>query len=279
MARRRGLLAALTVLTGGVLLLGSTPAAAEDPVPFPASIAGLGDAITRGFNACGWYCDCTARSGSTGDSERVDGHYRRLTAYNPAIEDNRHNNAETGATSADLVAQAAATVEQRVDYVTVLIGANDACAATESGMTTPEQYRTNISAAFSALKEGLPEAKVFVASIPDLYRLWTVNKDSATAREAWETAGICQSMLADAASTEPAAEQRRMNVRQRVMDYNTALNEVCADYGENCRYDGDVVFNTEFGADEVSRWDYFHPNAEGQRRLAEVTFASAFDPR
>ncbi|MEV0647273.1 GDSL-type esterase/lipase family protein [Phytomonospora sp. NPDC050363] len=276
MVRRHGLLAALSAV---LLLLGTTPAAAEEPVPFPASIAGLGDSISRGFNSCGWYFDCTARSWSTGDSDRVEGHYRRLSALNPAIEDNRHNNAETGATSADLAAQAAHTVEQRAEYVTVLIGANDACADSEAGMTSPRQYRTNVSAALSAIKRGLPETKVFIASIPDLYRLWLVNKDSAPARETWKNAGICRTMLGDPASTEPGVEQRRMNVRQRVLDYNTALGELCAEYGENCRFDGNAVFNTEFTADEVSRWDYFHPNVAGQRRLAEVTFAAAFDPR
>ncbi|MFC7762225.1 hypothetical protein ACFQY4_32445 [Catellatospora bangladeshensis] len=47
-----------------VALLSATPAAAVGPVP--NSMASMGDSITRGFNACGWYSDCTDRSFSTG---------------------------------------------------------------------------------------------------------------------------------------------------------------------------------------------------------------------
>lgn len=59
-------LAAATALT----LLAATPAtpAVADPGPPPTSMASLGDSITRGFNACGWYVDCTSRSFSTGDN-------------------------------------------------------------------------------------------------------------------------------------------------------------------------------------------------------------------
>lgn len=289
MPRRHGPIAALAI----ALLLSATalsvttaaparaedPTRAEDPAAYPASIAALGDSITRGFNACGWYFDCTARSWSTGDSDRVNGHYRRLLTLNPAIEGNRHNNAETGATSADLAAQVKDAIDQNVDYVTVLIGANDACADTLDGMTGTDQYRLNVSTALTALKQGLPQAHVFVSSIPDLYRLWAVNKDNQDARDAWASAGICQALLADPESVDPAVEQRRMAVRQRVLDYNAVLSEQCTAYGANCRYDGGVVFNTEFTAAEVSGWDYFHPNAEGQRHLADATFPLAFDPR
>ncbi|GLZ79134.1 lipoprotein [Actinorhabdospora filicis] len=261
-----------------VLAVGAAaPARAEDPAPaYPSSMAALGDSITRGFNACGWFFDCTARSWSTGDSDRVNGHYHRLTTLNPGLEGNRHNNAETGANSADLVAQAFDAVEQRVDYVTVLIGANDACADTEAGMTSAIQYRTNVSAALDAIKEGLPDARVFIASIPDVYRVWEAGKDNPDARNTWELAGICQSLLADPLSTDAAAEQRRANVRQRVVDYNTAASELCAAYGPNCSYDGNAVFGTQLTADDISAWDFFHPNVEGQARIAEVTFAAAF---
>ncbi|HLU97194.1 MAG TPA: hypothetical protein VKZ89_10175, partial [Thermobifida alba] len=44
-------------------------------------------------------------------------------------------------------------------------------------------------------------------------------------------------------------------------------------YGPGCRYDGGAVFATRFTLGHVSRWDHFHPSAEGQRLIAERTFA------
>ena len=45
---------------------------------FPTSMSSLGDSITRGFNAAGWFTDWPSRSWSTGTSSSVDSHYARL---------------------------------------------------------------------------------------------------------------------------------------------------------------------------------------------------------
>ena len=57
----------------------AVPAQAE-AAPLPTSMASLGDSITRGFNACGWYVDCPSRSWSTGSSTNVNSHYLRVLA-------------------------------------------------------------------------------------------------------------------------------------------------------------------------------------------------------
>lgn len=62
-------------------------------------MSSLGDSITRGFNACGWYVDCTSRSFSTGDDSSVNSHYLRLRATNPAINGRNYNESATGADS------------------------------------------------------------------------------------------------------------------------------------------------------------------------------------
>jgi hypothetical protein len=36
------------------------------------------------------------------------------------------------------------------------------------------------------------------------------------------------------------------------------------------------VFNFPFTLDQVSGWDYFHPNTTGQRMLAQVTYQAGF---
>ncbi|MEH1102338.1 GDSL-type esterase/lipase family protein [Micromonospora sp. CPCC 205561] len=270
----RRLLASLAALTSLVLLAG-TPAAA-DPGPAPDSMASLGDSITRGFNACGWYVDCTSRSFSTGDNSTVDSHYLRIRATNAAIGGRNHNDARSGAKSADMYAQAGTAVSQGVDYVTMLIGANDACTGTEAAMTPVATYRANIDAALGRLKAGLPAARVQLISVPDIHRLWSVGRSSGSARTAWSLFNVCQSMLANPTSTAQADVDRRDRVRQRVIDYNTQLAQACAAYGPNCDFDDNAVFGYPFTLGQLSTWDYFHPNASGQRVLASTSYAAGF---
>ncbi|GIG59442.1 lipoprotein [Longispora fulva] len=256
--------------------LASPSAAVAAPPPPPGSMASLGDSITRGFNACGWYSDCTDKSWSTGADATVNSHYLRIKAVNPAITGKNYNDAVSGAASADLPGQAATAVSQGAGYVTILMGANDACASSEAGMTPTATYRANLDAALAKIKSGTPGAYVYLLSVPDLKRLWQIGKDSGSARFFWSVGGICQSMLANPTSTAAADVARRDRVRQRVVDYNAQLAQACAAYGSQCRFDGNAVFNYPFLFSQVSTWDYFHPNAEGQRVLAQVTYAAGF---
>ena len=273
MTLTRRVLAILASLTALVLLAASPATAATTP---PNSMASMGDSITRGFNACGWYVDCTSRSFSTGDYSTVNSHYLRIRAVNPNIQGRNYNDARSGAKSADMYGQAGTAVSQGVEYVTMLIGANDACTSSESTMTSVTTYRANVDSALNRLKAGLPNARVALVSVPDIYRLWYIGRNNLSALSAWSSFGICQSMLANATSTAQADVDRRARVRQRVIDYNTQLAQACTAYGANCDFDGNAVFNYPFVLSQVSTWDYFHPNTSGQAVLASVTYANGF---
>jgi lysophospholipase L1-like esterase len=175
-----------------------------------------------------------------------------------------------------MAGQAGTAVSQGVQYVTMLIGANDACTSSEASMTSVGTFRANIDAALGRLKSGLPNARVFVISVPDIQRLWSVGKGSASARSAWSLFGICQSMLANPTSTAQADVDRRARVRQRVVDFNGQLAQACAGYGSNCAYDNNAVFNYPFALSQISTWDYFHPNTAGQQVLASTSYAAGF---
>lgn len=264
-------LAATAALVAGVL---AAPAATAYTGP-PNSMASMGDSITRAFNSCGWYSDCTSRSWSTGDDTYVNTHRLRIRAINPNFSA-AYNDAVSGARASAMAGQASTVVSQRVQYVTMEIGANDACTSSESTMTPVATYRSQIDAALNTLRSGLPDAKVFIASVPDIKRLWFIGKDNSNARFFWSAGGICQSMLANPTSTAQADEDRRNRVRQRVIEYNTQLAQACAAYGSNCKFDNNAVFNYPFVLSQVSGWDYFHPNRDGQRVLAQVTWAAGF---
>lgn len=267
----------LALATGLVaVLLPATPAAA-DPGPPPSSMASMGDSITRAFNASGWYSDWPSRSWSTGTYSSVNSHYRRILSKNSAISGKNYNDAESGAKADDMPGQATSVVSRNVQYVTILIGANDACTSSESSMTSVATFRSHINTALNTLKAGLPNAKIAVSSIPDIKRLWFIGKGDSSARSAWSLFGICQSMLENPTSTAQADEDRRNRVRQRVIDFNAQLAQACAAYGPNCDFDDNAVFGFQFQLSHVSGWDYFHPNVSGQAVLAATSYAAGFN--
>ncbi|WP_305783610.1 SGNH/GDSL hydrolase family protein [Symbioplanes lichenis] len=236
---------------------------------WPATTVALGDSITAGYGSCGVYVACSRNSWSAGGSDDVDSHYRRIRARFSKAK--ARNLAVPGAEAADLRAQAANAVDARADYVTILIGANDACAPGTGTMTPVKTFRTRVDAALDRLKDGLPRARVLVVSIPDLYRLWELGHSSPAAVAAWDR-GICPSMLARPTSTAAADERRRDAVRERIEDYNTQLSRACDAYGNRCRTDGGAAHRVRFSLDLVNKVDYFHPNLAGQNKLADVTW-------
>lgn len=275
--RLRSLLFAATAGALSAVLAAPAAPAVADAGPPPNSMASLGDSITRAFNACGWFFDCTSRSFSTGSYSSVNSHYRRILAVNSNIYGRNYNDARSGAKAADMAGQAQTAVGQGVQYVTMLIGANDACTSSESSMTSVSTFRSQIDAALNTLKSGLPNARVAVISIPDIKRLWEVGRNSSSARSAWSLFGICQSMLANPLSTAEADVARRDRVRQRVIDFNTQLAQACAAYGANCDFDDNAVFSYPFQLSHLSTWDYFHPNTSGQAVLASVSYTAGFN--
>ncbi len=248
-------------------------AAAGATPPRPRAMAALGDSITRGFAACGRGGDCVETSWATGTTDGLDSHWQRLDAD---TRDGNHNLAVSGARVAGLAAQVRAAVRLRPDYVTVLIGANDACAAEEAGMTSVEEYTSTFAAALDALVRGLPDARILVLSVPDLGRLWEVGKDRPHVRRVWESAGVCRSMLADPADTSAAAQARRDRVRARLQAYNAAMAASCDRHAPRCRHDRNAVFEHRFGLEDLSTMDYFHPSRHGQATLARLAWDAGY---
>ncbi|GAB3120218.1 hypothetical protein GCM10027160_35780 [Streptomyces calidiresistens] len=248
---------------------GTTDAGAEaeaEAVPDDGSpvLVALGDSITTGFDSCGVLADCPEVSWSTGTEPDVESLASRLEITRT------WNEAVSGARMADLPSQAQRAAAREPDLVTVLIGANDACATTPAAMTPVEDFRADFEESVGIIREGAPDARLLVASVPDLQRLWEEGRQYPEALQVWGF-GICPSMLADPEAMTPQAEERRTEVRERVMEYNTVLAEVCAE-DVDCRYDDGAVFGYTFTADDLSEWDWFHPSREGQRVLAELAY-------
>lgn len=243
---------------------------------YPPSMAALGDSITAGVGSCLAYLACGRNSWSVGSGDDVDSHYKRILAKNPKIKGHAQNFAEPGAEASALAGQAQRAVDAKVSYVTVLIGANDACAGTVGGMTSVARFRDGVDAALATLRKGLPKARVLLLSIPDLYRLWEIGRDDAEVLRVWRNGGVCPSMLADPKSDDAADEQRRIKVRDRIDAYDDELRDACEKYGSRCRWDDGAVHDVKFSIDLLNTFDFFHPNLKGQNRLAEVTYPGKF---
>ena len=276
MARRTGLLVASCALVVASLATGAVPARAAEGAPLPASMAAVGDSITQAASSGGSLgADYPANSWSTGTSSSVSSHYQRLLAAGAPIAGAAYNRSVSGAKVADLNGQMQTVTSLQPDYLTVLIGGNDLCTDTVAEMTSVADFRARFAAAMATLAAGSPDTYVHVVSIPDAYQLWNLFRGNWWARFVWSAGDICQSLLANPTSTQAADVQRRATVRQRNVDYNTQLAEVCAQFASRCRFDGNAVFNTVFTIGDVSG-DYFHPSVAGQAKLAAVTWSAGF---
>ena len=268
----------LSIIAAVILAVAVVAPAASARTPYPASIASTGDSLTRaaGTGFLPW-TDNPAGSWSTGTDRSVNSHYLRLLTLNPKIRGKNYNDARSGAKMGELPGQMATAVSQHAAYVTVEMGGNDVCASSESAMTSVATYRSQFQAGLQTATSATPSVKILVASVPNIYHLWELYHDDLAAQAAWFTFGVCQTMLANPSSTATADVERRARVLQRIVDYNQALAEVCAQYRQ-CRFDGNAAFNANFTKADVLHFDYFHPSLSGQAKFAAGTWAVGYWP-
>lgn len=254
----------------------SAPVAAETGAPRPTptvaarptrSVAALGDSLSRGFDACSHYGDCTEVSWVTGTDSTVDSIATRLAASQGGKRPVVHNDARSGASVGDLDRQVSLAIAQRPDLVTLLIGANDVCRPSLDAMTSTAEYASAVDRGLRRITAALPDATVLVASVPDVTNLLPVARGSATARFLWREAGSCPTALAHPQSTTAPDLARREAVRERIDDYDAALEAACAGV-QRCVYDGGALHAYRPTIAQLSALDYFHPSAAGLRELA-----------
>ncbi|WP_405767537.1 SGNH/GDSL hydrolase family protein [Streptomyces sp. NBC_01538] len=247
------------------------PSASPTPVwdSSPASMVAVGDSITRGFDACSVLSDCPEVSWATGSDKEVNSLALRLLGASGAAR-RSWNYAVSGSRMADLPAQMTKAAVHKPALVTVMAGANDACRPSAGEMTSVAEFRSSFEKSLRTLRAGAPKSQVYVASVPDLKRLWSQGRTNVLGKAVWKL-GICPSMLGDPDAVDTVATARRDEVQGRVEAYNSVLKEVCAT-DRLCRFDGGAVFDYDFGTRQLSPWDWFHPSRNGQARLAEIAY-------
>jgi lysophospholipase L1-like esterase len=298
---RRAVVALSALLLSFALLAGTAQA-----TKVPRVMAALGDSITRAYNTTGNGCptgpglDCPKNSWATGTNPAVDSFRERLDAISPQPL-TAYNDAVSGARAVDLLSQAEVAASQDPELVLIEIGANDACATPQTPTAT---FREQVRSALQVLISSNKHVYIQLMSIPDINNLRTIFTEppDPNALLRWELFHVCQGLLANPLSTEPADEERREAFRDQVIAYNAALAEVCAEF-KRCIWDDEAVFNSEFTTADVatvtntggldippfnlvpvigpgnpnSTADYFHPSVSGQARLAEAAWSTTFN--
>jgi lysophospholipase L1-like esterase len=284
---RRWIATAVTGVAAVLVLSGCTsPASTSTPTstatsdvltatPSPTgpatTVAVMGDSLSRGYNACAHFGDCTSVSWAGGTDSRVDSVASRLAARTGGPVTVK-NVAKSGATVSDLATQVPAAAAADPDLVTVLIGANDVCRASLDDMTTIEDYAATVGADLQELATLAPSTTILVASVPDVAAILPAAASDPTARFLWSHGG-CATVLADPQSRSTEAEVRRAAVADRIREYDAALAGACGTL-PRCVYDGGALHGYTPTLQQLSALDRFHPSVSGLRELADLEWAA-----
>jgi len=266
----RTIMATATAMLVASLWLVTTPApsaatpsaeavvqAAPAPTPArtgsPTSIAVLGDSISSATGTGQLSAEMPQNSWVTGS---VPWSMRGQLAI---PNGSAYNQASNGKRMGDMDDQAA-SLPTSTQYVVVELGGNDLCRPSVGEMTSTTDYRNQFRAGLAALKARVPNASIFVASIPDIYNLWFIRgapssvnpyvsdqkHQEGRARFFWDNfldiEVPCQSLLSDPQSLAPADANRRLAVRARNEAFNAVLRDECGAV-LRCRYDDDFFFD------------------------------------
>jgi hypothetical protein len=215
--------------------------------------------------------------------------------------DAKYNKAISGAKMADFEGQANNVVAEAAamggaGMITILLGNNDVCA---DSMTDLVSFESQYCAGLDALAASpyTKDAEIHVSSIPDIYWLWVVKKDSGTCRLVWWWGHVCPELLQDptddcvndASRDDPnniypgdgpnCIRRKEFHIAIRD-DYNRILRDVLYEKyivtGKlpNAYYVD--IFDVEFTSLEVNNGDCFHPSTEGHQKLADEEWCRSF---
>jgi lysophospholipase L1-like esterase len=258
----------VALVTGVVAASLLAAVASSASAAFPSKVTSMGDSITRAFQTCGFFgwTDCPQNSWATGTSSTVKSVFFRIKEHNSSAT--ATNRAVTGAKVASLNKEAKEAVSDKAEFVTILIGANDACA---NPSTSQASYQSAFQESINTLKSGLPNARIYVASVPNLMHLWELFHNNRTATSSWEFTKECPGIMTEPTSEGTAAKARRAATLAAEEGYNATIKSICAATA-NCQYDNGALFAATFVASEVSTHDYFHPSLSGQTSLAALAW-------
>jgi lysophospholipase L1-like esterase len=290
-----------------VFFMLGTHSYAEDGRLLPCRLASIGDSITEAidaetFGANHWASWANGYHGFWQwlfGLSNVNSHNQRISAtFRRDCRFRRKNfmEAESGADSFDLFQQAQGAVAHRATYVPWLMGHNDICQDDESEIPTEAQFEDNVREALDELKKLPKGATIYVVGMVDVASLYEVAKDKKAlgivdCEVLWYFTLFelfpCGTILGPTRTDDD-----RDRMRKRIMGgedfegFNPILKRLVLEYSSdtdhNWYYTNDVFdFSNDlnlFTEDHVSDLDCFHPSADGQFILSDITWDASDGP-
>ena len=230
------------------------------------------------------------KSLSWSSGSEIQSHYQRLKGYlkkkDPQSDLVAKNFAVTGARSVDLLKQVAELKKawesgkyQSIPYVTVLIGANDACDVEYVGGTPNSQMLKELNmffsqlAAIAAMTSHVEPIRVFISSLPNIPSLakpqfFSFRPGRAACREIqMDDLKFCTPLLNW--KTPNQYWERLDVVQQKNNVLKAAVDQATKSYPQLKIALGTQFFEAKFDLKYLAA-DCFHPNQAGQEGLAEL---------
>ena len=255
-------------MTAATVLLGSAASAAPQKIPYPDSMAALGDSLTLAFATPNGEAD----SWTTGTTPAVKSHYLRILAANPRIKGKAYNLAEGNASFIEQKAQARKAIARHVEYITVWGGGEYWCGADDlSGL------KKALRGLLAVLAGGKPQPRVLFVSALNPATMFreirahrsAVLRDFPNGVPTWPCSLFVGAKPAQDA--QPAAVAKYTASIARV---NATIAHECARFSW-CRFDGNAVYRMPLQFADLAN-DYGHLSQAGQRHIAEVTWRATF---
>jgi lysophospholipase L1-like esterase len=291
-----------TIATGSLLFVSSATAGVWAP---PAKQANAGDSISQGFGADGWPGDHPELSWVQGSDSRVDSTASRTGATFAGFTEEPESvtGAEMVGGDDNFAAQASRICAQqpKPTRVRVLLGGNDVCNRARSSSDDATANLYSVATWTQAIRAGLdqlaeclpPKSVVQVLSMPRVDGLYEAGnaKSYWCSWGVWPLAGVCRIVTAE----DNAG--RRAQIGVRIDQYNDALAAEVAAYATNAngKNVGGIGFVTDwvgsvatghkdtslgtytFTDADINGVDCFHPNIDGQARIACLAWAKGPD--
>lgn len=252
------------MIFAGLAFIFANSAWAEDFV-----MVAMGDSITRAMDAEHLF-DNPEYSWATGDKKNFPSHRKFIeTTFSRTVR--TRNVSKSGASTGDLTRQLGELQkETKVDYVTILLGANDICGWSDDFEKDLVNYKNRMTSAVKTILGKYSNAKILIGAIPDMYRLWELAHVQPKCVNVWNQYGICQDLLAT-----NLTEADRQRFMLRWSGVNEALADISKEFTDNVKFVSELSSGT-FGNEHISSIDCFHPSVEGQKFFSEIAWTHGF---
>ncbi|MEE2744299.1 MAG: SGNH/GDSL hydrolase family protein [Bdellovibrionota bacterium] len=224
---------------------------------------------------------------STGTDPNIQSHWRRISELSDK-KIKQYNVAISGATSENLKDELKKLNEWSVknlkqpypDYVTLLIGGNDACIypGGKTEPTTSKRFGENIENIVKEILTKSPRSKMLLVSMPNFITMTSMLRNQRlfsgkkTCEWIWKQAGICVNFTLEKDKEKVAASQ------QMIVQYNLELEKVVNKYkkrmGDRVRVSSRVEHHV-WEKDDFSI-DCFHMSQDGMKEFSDLVWRDSW---